>query len=273
VTLFASGYPAAAHTFASELDDDVALDGASGHHLSRVRRLREGQVVTVADGNGTWRPYTIARARRGVIDLHARGEPVIEPALEPGLAVAFALMKAAKPDLAVQKLTELGVDRVTPLHARRSVARWGNERADTAVARLRRVAVEAAAQCRRSRLPEVDAPQPLSTLHGHPGIVVADPSGDDVARIPVPPAGEWVLVVGPEGGFDPEELAALGSPSQAPAPAPAVGKAAASAALGPPSQAPVRLRLGPHVLRAETAAIAGASVLTTRRVTHYERFW
>ena len=93
MTLFASGYPAAAHTFASELDDDVALDGASGHHLSRVRRPREGEVVTVADGNGRWRPYTIARARRGAIDLHARGELVIEPVLEPGLTVAFALTK------------------------------------------------------------------------------------------------------------------------------------------------------------------------------------
>ena len=249
MTLFASRYSAAAHTFASELDDDVALDGASGHHLSRVRRLRDGEVVTVADGRGTWRPYTIARSRRGGVDLNARGEPVVEPMLEPGLAVAFALTKAAKPDLVVQKLTELGVDRVTPLHARRSVPRWGNERAGAAVARLRRVAVEAAAQCRRSRLPEVDAPQPLSALHSHPGIVVADPSGDDVARIPAPPTGGWVLVVGPEGGFDPDELATLGL-----------------------IEAPVRLGLGPHVLRAETAAIAGASVLGTRRVTHCGHF-
>jgi 16S rRNA (uracil1498-N3)-methyltransferase len=71
---------------------------------------------------------------------------------------------------------------------------------------------------------------------------VADSAGDDIARIPAPPNGEWVLVVGPEGGFDADELAAL--------------------------EAPVRLRLGPHVLRAETAAIAGAAVLTTRRVIH-----
>jgi 16S rRNA (uracil1498-N3)-methyltransferase len=189
---------------------------------------------------------------------------VIEPELEPKLAVAFALTKAAKPDLAVQKLTELGVDRIIPLHARRSIPRWTNERAGTAIARLRRVAVEAAAQCRRSRVPEVDAPRPVSALRGHPGIVVADPFGDEIARIPAPRAGEWVLVIGPEGGFDPDELAALGSPLQARAPAATVGEAGAAAGLA----APARLRLGPYVLRAETAAIAGAAVLTTRRVVH-----
>jgi 16S rRNA (uracil1498-N3)-methyltransferase len=243
VTRFASSYPATAHTFASDLDDDITVAGAPGHHLSRVRRLREGEVVTVADGDGTWRPYTIVDVRPGAVDLRARGEPAIEPQLEPRLAVAFALTKGTKPDLAVQKLTELGVDRITPLQSRRSVPRWGGERAGTAVSRLRRVAIEAAAQSRRSRLPEVEAAQPPSALHGHPGLVVADAAGEDLAHIPAPPNGEWVVVVGPEGGFDPEELEAL--------------------------DAPVRLRLGSHVLRAETAAIAAAAVLTTRRVPFF----
>jgi 16S rRNA (uracil1498-N3)-methyltransferase len=241
VTRFAARSPAAAHAFASTLDDDVTLDGASGHHLSRVRRLRSGELVTVADGNGTWRPYTVTVVRAGAVELHAGGEPVVEPRLEPVLAVALALTKGAKPDLAVQKLTELGVDRIVPLQSRRSVRRWGTDRAGAAVARLRRVAVEAAAQSRRARLPEVDAPRPLADLHGHRGLVVADPAGDDVGRVPPPPDGEWMLVIGPEGGLDPDEIATLG--------------------------AAARLRIGPHVLRAETAAIAGAAVLTTRRAT------
>lgn len=243
MTRFAARSPAAAHAFASALEDNVTLDGASGHHLSRVRRLRSGELVTVADGNGTWRPYTVTAVRPGAVELHAGGEPVVEPRLEPALAVAFALTKAGKPDLAVQKLTELGVDRIVPLQSRRSVPRWGTgtDRAGTAVARLQRVAVEAAAQSRRARLPVIEGPRPVADLHGHPGLVVADPAGDDVERVPEPPDGEWMLVIGPEGGLDTDELAALG--------------------------ATARLRIGPHVLRAETAAIAGASVLTARRAT------
>jgi 16S rRNA (uracil1498-N3)-methyltransferase len=239
MTRFAARSPAAAHAFASALDDDVTLDGASGHHLSRVRRLRSGELVTIANGNGTWRPYTVSVVRPGALELHAGGARVVEPRLEPVLAVAFALTKAGKPDLAVQKLTELGVDRIVPLHSSRSVPRWETDRAGVAVARLRRIAVEAAAQSRRARLPVVETPRPLADLRGHPGLVVADPGGDDVGRIPRPPDGEWTLVIGPEGGLDPDEMAALSGAA--------------------------RLRIGPHVLRAETAAIAGAAVLTTRR--------
>jgi len=238
VTRFAARYPSAAHAFVPALDEEITVDGDDGHHLSRVRRLRAGEVVTAADGDGRWRPYEIVDARRGGLDLRAGADPVLEPQLEPRLVVAFALTKAAKPDVAVEKLTELGVDRITPLTTRRTVPRWDPDRARTAVARLRRIAREAAVQCRRARLPQVDAPQPVTALGGVAGIVVADPAGDDVARLPAPPGGEWVLVVGPEGGFEPGELAELDAG---------------------------RLWLGPHVLRAETAAIAGAAVLTTRR--------
>jgi 16S rRNA (uracil1498-N3)-methyltransferase len=246
VTRFAARYPAAAHTFVSALDDDVTLDDEPGHHLSRVRRLRRGEVVTAADGEGRWRAYAVVNVRPGAVDLRAQGAPAVEPPLEPRLVVAFALTKAAKPDLAVQKLTELGVDGITLLSSRRSVPRWGDDRARAAVDRLRRIAREAAVQSRRARLPVVDGVRPVTELRGDPGLVVADPAGDDVSRMPAPPGGAWLLVVGPEGGFDPDELESLGSPA--------------------------RLRLGPHVLRAETAALAGAAVLATRRAPTAEPF-
>jgi 16S rRNA (uracil1498-N3)-methyltransferase len=246
VTRFAALYPATAHTFLPALDDDVTLDDDAGHHLSRVRRVRAGETLTAADGDGRWRPYAVVGVRPGVVELHAQGVAVIEPQLEPRLVVAFALTKGTKPDLAVQKLTELGVDGVTLLASRRSVPRWSGSRADAALTRLRRIAREAAVQCRRARLPEIHGVLPLTDLGGRPGLVVADPAGEELPRVPSPPGGEWVLVVGPEGGLDPDEVAVLTSPAE-------------------DREGPARLRLGPHVLRAETAAIAGAAVLATRR--------
>ena len=247
MTRFAARYPATAHTFLRALHDDVTVDDEAGHHLSRVRRLRGGEALTIADGHGRWRPYSVARVRPGAVDLHAQGAPVVEPQLDPRLVVALALTKGAKPDLAVQKLTELGVDGVTLLSTRRSVPRWDETREEAAVARLRRIAREAAVQCRRARLPAIEGVRPVTDLRERAGLVVADPAGEEPGLLEAPPGGEWVLVVGPEGGFAPDEAAAL----------------EVVAAHG--REAPARLRLGPHVLRAETAAIAGAAVLTTRR--------
>ena len=238
---FAARYPGVAHTFVPSLDDDVTLDDEAGHHLSRVRRVRAGDVITAADGRGSWRPYEVARVTPGAVELRAKGASVVEPRLEPRLVVAFALTKRAKPDLVVQKLTELGVDGITVVAARRSVPQWSDERANAAVSRLCRIAREAAAQCRRARVPEVEGVQPVIELQGRPGLVLADPDGDDAGALTAPAGGEWVLVVGPEGGLDADEAAALGGD---------------------------RVCLAPHVLRAETAAIAGAAVLATRRARH-----
>lgn len=172
--------------------------------------------------------------------LEAVAPVVVEPALEPALSIAFAITKGAKPDLVVQKLTEIGVDRIVLVRAERSVPRWDSEREVSALARLRRVAFEAASQSRRSRLPSVSGLEAPADLASHPGLMVADPSGNRPEEFTAPDADEWLLAVGPEGGFEPSELAALSGP---------------------------RLALGPFVLRAETAALAGAVVLTSRRST------
>lgn len=237
---WASQVTAAAHTFGVSLDDEVTIDGDAGRHLAGARRLRPGEIVTVADGRGRWRPYTVAARGRGVVDLRATGATVLEPRLEPDLTVAFAITKGSKPELVVQKLTELGVDRIVLLRAGRSVPRWDADREAGALARLERVIFEAASQCRRSRLPSISGLAGPEDLTSHPGVVVADPAGDEVTDLALPDSDEWLLAVGPEGGFGPEELAALPGP---------------------------RLALGPHVLRAETAAIAGAAVLSSRRAT------
>ena len=238
---FAADVDAAGHTFVPRLADELALTGDDGHHLARVLRLRPGEKVTAADGRGGWRPYAVVDAGRAGVRMTAAGPPVEEPELAPRLVVAFALTKGAKPDLVVQKVTELGADALLPVRTQRSVARWSGPRAEAATTRLRRIAREAAAQCRRARLVEVAAPTDLGSLAGRAGLVVADRLGVTATELPEPPGDEWVLVVGPEGGFAAAERAALGA-------APALG-------------------VGPFVLRAETAAIAAVAALAGRRRT------
>ncbi|HEX9467507.1 MAG TPA: RsmE family RNA methyltransferase, partial [Acidimicrobiia bacterium] len=201
--------------------------------------LRAGESVTAGDGYGRWRAFLVDTASAGTVRLVATSPIVHEPLLAPRLAVAFALTKGTKPELVVQKLTELGVDRIVVVSAARSIARWDATRAGAAMDRLQRVTREAGAQCRRARLPVIDGPVAPLELAGHPGLVVAAPDGTGPQDLPLPPDGEWLVAVGPEGGFDAFELAAFGT-------APHVS-------------------LGPFVLRAETAAIASAVALNTRR--------
>jgi 16S rRNA (uracil1498-N3)-methyltransferase len=236
---FASDEPAVAHVLVDALTTELRIAGTDGHHLARARRLRVGEVVTAADGSGTWRAYVVATVAGSEVHLEATRPARREPALVPGLTVAFALTKGAKPEIVVRQLTELGVDAMAPVLAARSVARSDGPREAKLVDRLERVAREAAMQCRRARLPEVVPPIALTELVGRPGLVLAergDPGTPSVAD-PGPPG--WTLLVGPEGGLDAAELEALG--------------------------AVPRLAAGVHVLRAETAAVAAAALLTARR--------
>lgn len=237
--------PASAHLFVDPaageaLGDAIDVGGEDGHHLTRVLRLRVGETVTVADGSGGWRPYRVGEMQAGgVVRLDATADAAREPAQSPGLAVAFALTKGEKPELVVQKLTEMGVDRILPVVAERSVARPDAARAASARERWRRIAREAARQCRRATLPAVDELAPLVTLAGHRGLVVAERGGGPAEALQAPPGGEVLVVVGPEGGLTAAEVERL---------------------------APwARLGLGAHILRAETATLAAAALLATAR--------
>ncbi|MFA5885684.1 MAG: RsmE family RNA methyltransferase [Acidimicrobiia bacterium] len=239
---FASTGGAVAHVFADVLAESVLVDGEDGHHLQRVRRIRAGERVTVSDGFGRWCPYDVAKSDRGSLVLRVAGVVAHEPRLTPGLAVAIALSKGTKPEHVVAGLTELGVDRIVPFRSARSVVRWEGERARSATARLRRVAREASMQCRRSWLPQVDEPVGVAGL-GTPGsVVVGDPGGVPVGDLALPVGGEWLAVVGAEGGLEPAELAELAARPGA-----------------------TLVAVGPHVLRTETAALAMAAALAGRR--------
>ena len=152
---------------------------------------------------------------------------------EPAVTVAFAPAKGDRPEWVVQKLTELGVDRIVPILTARSVVRWEGERATKSVERLRRVAREAAAQSRRAWLPEVAAVSTLGSLASLTGSPTAL-----ACRAGKPPhLGRPVVAIGPEGGWDSTELEAGFD---------TVG-------------------LGSNIFRAETAAVAAGTLLCALR--------
>ncbi len=204
--------------------DAPALAAEDRHHLERVLRLRPGDAMTVGDGAGRWR-----RCRFGPVIEPLEG-PVAVPAPRPEVAVGFAVLKGGRSETVVQKLTELGVDRIVPFVAERSVVRLEQARADRLAQRWQRVAREAVMQCRRLWLSEVAPVRAFDELESA-GAVLAVPTGEALA------GDESLVLVGPEGGWSSAELAAV----------------------------PGHVGLGAHVLRSETAAIAAATLLCARR--------
>lgn len=237
-TGFAAAEPGtAAHVFVDALDDRYVVDGPDGHHLERVRRLRAAEEITAADGGGRWRRYVVAGTAPGRVVLDAVSEPRWEPELRPGLALALALTKGGL-DTVVARCTELGVARFEAVRTARSVARWDARRAAAAVTRLRTIAREAAAQCRRARLPEVAGVTDLAALASLADLVVAERGGAPASALGEPASGTWTVLVGPEGGFDARDHEVLGDRP--------------------------RLAVGRYVLRAETAPVAVAAALAER---------
>jgi 16S rRNA (uracil1498-N3)-methyltransferase len=206
--------------------DTPELSADDRHHLERALRLRAAEEITVADGAGRWR-----RCRFGPV-LEPVGPVETTPRPFPSITIAIALTKGQRPEWAVQKLTELGVDVIVPFVAARSVVRWDPSKAAAHGERLRRVARQAAMQSRRAFLPLVEDVRAFADVASRrPGAALAHPGGDP------PELSHPCLIIGPEGGWAPEELA-CGLP---------------------------RVTLGPHVLRPETAAVAGATLLAALR--------
>jgi len=215
---------AAAHVFVADLAaPELASDDR--HHLERVLRLRVGEDVTVSDGAGRWRRCRFGDALEPVGEIHEDQRPV------PPVTIAVALTKGERLDWAVQKLTELGVDRIVPLDAARSVVRWDTDRAAHHADRLRRIARQAAMQSRRSWLPAVEDLQSFAEAAAIPGAALAEPGGA------APSLDRPVVLVGPEGGWSDDEAASD----------------------------LVRVGLGPAVLRTETAAVAAGALLCALR--------
>lgn len=224
--------------------DRVVVEGDEAHHAVAVRRLRAGEELVLTDGNGHRVTGTVtetARTRLGV--LVAEVETVPEPS--PAVTVVQALPKGDRGELAVALLTEVGVARIVPWAASRSVAVWRGDRAARSLARWRSSAREAAKQARRTWFPVVTEPATISEVAAllaaaELAVVLHEAAETPVATLPVPAAGSVVVVVGPEGGLTDEEVSAFGA---------AGGYGA---------------RLGSEVLRTSTAGVAAVAALLAR---------
>ena len=228
----------AAHVFVESLDAP-ALEPDDLHHLVRVLRLRDGEIVSASNGTGDWRLCRLSKAG----ELDVAGEIFLEPPPSPAITIGFAIPKGERPEWIVQKLTEIGVDRILLLDTAHGVVRWDEGRAARNLQRLTKVAREAAMQSRRVRFVELVGPLPVSEavaaagrsgeaqLNMLGGVAVAEPGG-----VPVDLSRPTVLI-GPEGGWAAAEL----------------------------SQAGALVSLGSTILRVETAAIVAGSRLVDLR--------
>ena len=211
-------------------DCAISLDEENHHHLSRVLRLRPYDALTLTDGWGHWIEAVVASnfAATGVVRTTGSVRKADEP---PDVGVAFALTKSDKPETVVQKLTELGMRRIVPIRASRSVVKWDADRADRHIVRLAAVARSALAQCRGAWLPIIEPVTDVAVLAQRVGVVRADRGGRGVS------SADRLIAVGPEGGWTDEEREQLVD----------------------------RVGLPGAVLRAETAAIVAAALLVANR--------
>ena len=225
------------------VDAVVALPAAAAAHVTRVLRLREGDPLVLFNGDGN--DYECELENDGPRGVGARVLRARAAGNESPLRVtlAQALARGEKMDLIVQKATELGVAAIVPLLTERCEVRLDAARAAKRIEHWNAVAAGACEQCGRARLPAVDPPRPLddwlATLATAANATRLTLSPDAVLapRALARDLREVVLVVGPEGGLGPRDLAGL----------PAAGFQG--------------LRLGPRVLRTETAGIAAIAAL------------
>ncbi len=214
---------------------EVALDGQQAHYLAKVMRVAAGDAVVLCDDRtGEWTARVAAVSKRDVVLVaEARTRPREEV---PDFTLCAALLKKPHFDLALEKATELGVRRIQPLVTRRCVAdRLNPERA-------RAIVTEAAEQCARTALPELaEAVKLDALLRDWPAdrvLFFADETGGEPAASAFAAhAGPAALLIGPEGGFDDAERAAVRALPQA-----------------------RPISLGPRILRGETAAIAATAL-------------
>jgi 16S rRNA (uracil1498-N3)-methyltransferase len=218
------------------------LPPEAAHHAQRVLRLRPKDAVQVFDGEGRAFDATIAEMSGKRIVLENLRPCPDEPVPPLRIILAQAMCSSEKMDWIVQKAVELGAASIRPVQTRRSVAKLTHERAEKRLEHWRSVIIAACEQCGRNTLPEVHAPQEfgawLLQTRAAPGtkFILQPQNAVPWHQHPRPP-GDVTLLIGPEGGFEQDEIEMA------------------------QHQGFLPVLLGPRVLRTETAALAGIAVL------------
>jgi 16S rRNA (uracil1498-N3)-methyltransferase len=231
----------------------LVVEGSAANHITRVLRLRSGDALTVFDGSGGEFGARIEEFRKDSVVVSVEDHRPLDRESPLPLTLAQGISRGERMDWIIQKATELGTSRIVPLFTKRSVVRLDEKQADRKLQHWRAIAISACEQCGRNKIPELAAPidffDVLPADSSGATRLLLSPTGDlriedlqdvdqNVGKEARLGAGKGITVlIGPEGGLeDVEQEAALAAGFKA-------------------------VRLGPRVLRTETAAIAALTII------------
>ncbi len=220
----------------------IVLDGPEGHHGATVKRIGIGERVRLVDGIGHRADAVVEAVGSGMLRLRLMSITE-EPQPNSRFVLIQALAKGDRDERAIEAATELGIDEVVPWQAARSIVIWRGERATRSLRKWESVVLAATKQSRRTRVPLVSAPADhpavIRRIEGAAlAVVLHEEATLPLAGLELPPSGDVLLIVGPEGGISPDELGAF---------------VAAGA---------VAVRLGHSVLRSSSAGPAALAVMS-----------
>jgi 16S rRNA (uracil1498-N3)-methyltransferase len=223
-----------------EPDTAVTIRGTAASHIIRVLRLEVGDPLTLFDGRGGEYEARIDGLRKDIVLASVGAHRAVDRESPLAITLAQGISRGERMDLVVQKATELGVRRIAPLMTERSVVRLDARQADAKLRHWRAITIAACEQCGRNILPQIAPPQRLDALlapSAEPSqrLVLSPLGGLRVRELAI--EGPLLVLIGPEGGLSEAEMAAA-------------------------ARAGFRaLRLGPRILRTETAAVAALAAL------------
>ncbi len=231
----------------------LLLEGSAANHLARVLRLRAGDALTIFNGRGGEFAARVDAFQKDSVAVSVEEYRAIDTESPVSLTLAQGISRGERMDWVIQKATELGASRIVPVFTKRSVVRLDEKQAERKLQHWRAIAIAACEQCGRNRIPELPQPVELYDLLASAGCAPsADPQPSGPTRLLLSPTGNARLVdlegpgagitvlIGPEGGLeDVEQETALAAGFEA-------------------------VRLGPRVLRTETAAIAALTIIQHR---------